>query len=260
VGGLPLKPPAFQFYPDDFIGGTCDMTAKEVGAFIRLLCFQWSKGKIPSCGKKLARIAGTNVTLDVLAKFHDGMNQRLENERSKQDEYRKQKAQSGKNGAEKRWHNHSTPIVLPLANGMANDSSPSPSPISNSTLTESASPPPLEGTLKLEPEIPKPPKIKKPKANPPDPRREEFVSIFREFIESAGVQYDRPNAADNAQLKTLLNRKPDLTAEQWREYLLYIHDHSRGQYAPTLLKDCGSLALVCSKIDRIQTYKDREGK
>jgi len=123
-----MKPPAFQFYPDDFIGGTCDMTAKEVGAFIRLLCFQWSKGKIPSCGKKLARIAGTNVTPDVLAKFNDGMNQRLENERAKLEEYRKQKTASGKNGAQKRWQNHSTPIVSPLAEGMANDSSPSPSP------------------------------------------------------------------------------------------------------------------------------------
>lgn len=255
-----MKPPAFQFYPDDFIGGTCDMSTKEVGAFIRLLCFQWTKGKIPSCGKKLARIAGTNVTPDVLAKFNDGMNQRLENERSKLEEYRKQKAQSGKNGAEKRWQNHSTPIISPLAEGMANDSSPSPSSVSNSTLTESAPPPPLDGTLKLEPEIPKPPKIKKPKADPPDPRREEFVSIFREFIESGGVEYDRPNAGDNTQLKRLFKRKPDLTAEGWREYLLYIHEKSHDPYSGNLIKDCGSLALVCSKMDRIQTYKDRDEK
>lgn len=127
-----MNPPAFQFYADDFISGTCDLSAKDVGAYIRLICFQWSKGKIPSDRNKLARIAGTNVTLDVLAKFPDGINQRLENERIKQEEYREKKAQSGKNGAEKRWHNHSTPIVSPLAdpmaNGMVNDSSPSPSP------------------------------------------------------------------------------------------------------------------------------------
>lgn len=136
-----MNPPAFQFYADDFIGGTCDLSAKDVGAYIRLICFQWSKGKIPSDRNKLARIAGTNVTLDVLSKFPDGMNQRLENERIKQEEYREKKAKSGKNGAEKRWHNHSTPIVSPLAdpiaNGMANDSSPSPSPLPIKNATHS---------------------------------------------------------------------------------------------------------------------------
>lgn len=124
-----------------------------------------------------------------------------------------------------------------------------------SCLTESASPISVENVLNLEPETPK---AKKPKPEPPDPRREEFVSIFREYIEAGGVTYDRPNAADNAQLKTLLKRKPEMTAEEWRDYLLYIHENSRGQFAPVLLKDCGSLALVCSKIDRIQIYKDRE--
>lgn len=124
------------------------------------------------------------------------------------------------------------------------------------SLTESASHTSVENVLNLEPETPK---TKKPKPEPPDPRREEFVSIFREYIEAGGVTYDRPNAADNAQLKTLLKRKPEMTAEEWRDYLLYIHENSRGQFAPGLLKDCGSLALVCSKIDRIQIYKDREG-
>lgn len=132
-----MKPPAFQFYADDFIGGTCDLSAKDVGAYIRLICFQWTKGKIPSDRNKLARIAGVNVTPDVLAKFPDGINQRLESERVKQEEYRTEKAKAGKAGAEKRWHSHSTPIVLPLAdpmaNGMANDSSPSPSPVKNAT-------------------------------------------------------------------------------------------------------------------------------
>jgi len=132
-----MKPPAFQFYPDDFIGGTCDLSAKEVGAYIRLLCFQWSKGKIPSDRNKLSRIAGTNVTPEVLAKFEDGMNQRLEFERIKQSEHRDAKKKAGENGAKKRWNNHSTPIVLPMANTMANDSSPSPSPLPIKSSTNS---------------------------------------------------------------------------------------------------------------------------
>jgi uncharacterized protein YdaU (DUF1376 family) len=136
-----MKPPAFQFYPDDFIGGTCDLSAKEVGAYIRLLCFQWSKGKIPSDRNKLSRIAGTNVTPEVIAKFADGMNQRLEFERIKQSEHREAKKKAGENGAKKRWQNHSTPINLLLANGMANtianDSSPSPSPLPIKSSTNS---------------------------------------------------------------------------------------------------------------------------
>jgi len=250
-----MKPPAFQFYPDDFIGGTCDLSAKEVGAYIRLLCFQWTKGKIPSCRNKLSRIAGTSVTPEVLSKFPGGMNERLESERIKQHDYREAKKKAGENGAKKRWQSHSTPIVLPLANTIANDSSPSPSSISNILLTESAPPSPVDDVLKLDSETPK---TKKPKPEPLDPRREEFVSIFREYIESKGIEYDRPNAADNAQLKTLLKRKPNMTPEDWRDYLIYIQDKARDKYAPAMIKDCGSLALVCAKIDRIQTFKDSE--
>jgi len=38
------KAPAFQFYADDFISGTITMTNEERGAYIALLCIQWSKG------------------------------------------------------------------------------------------------------------------------------------------------------------------------------------------------------------------------
>ena len=39
--------PAFQFYVDDFLGGTYWMTNEQVGAFIRLLSYQWTKGGLP---------------------------------------------------------------------------------------------------------------------------------------------------------------------------------------------------------------------
>jgi uncharacterized protein YdaU (DUF1376 family) len=52
------RSPAFQFYADDFIAGTADMSAEEVGAFIRLLCHQWSKGSIPADEERSGRIAG----------------------------------------------------------------------------------------------------------------------------------------------------------------------------------------------------------
>ncbi len=272
-----MKPPAFQFYADDFIGGTTTMTTTEVGAYIMLLCHQWSAGEIPNDERRLFAITRTNneahneaaVRYVVAEKFsicEDGKlrNIRMESVRTINKEFKTKSSNGGKASAAKRcgdseWGKRmaaqrsgneaaNEPSNEATSEAVTNSPSPSPSPIT--LLTESAMPPSVEKVLKA----------KKPKPEAPDPRREEFVSIFREFIESAGVQYDRPNAADNAQLKTMLKRKPDMSAEDWRDYLIYINDNSRGQYAPTLLKDCGSIALVCSKIDRIQTYKDREGK
>lgn len=135
-----MKPPAFQFYPDDFIGGTCDLTQAEVGAYIRLLCYQWGRGSVPEDTEKLARIAGGPVSDDVRAKFPGGVNERLEGERRKQAEYREERSRSGAMGANRRWHSHGTANSSanglangsanqqPMANGMANDGSPSPSP------------------------------------------------------------------------------------------------------------------------------------
>jgi uncharacterized protein YdaU (DUF1376 family) len=40
------KAPAFQLYVDDFLAGTIEMSAEEVGVYIRLLCLQWSKGVV----------------------------------------------------------------------------------------------------------------------------------------------------------------------------------------------------------------------
>lgn len=93
------KSPAFQFYPDDFIGGTCDLSAEEVGTYIRLLCYQWSRESIPVDDiPKLTRIAGSNVTLDVLRKFPDGKNAKLESVRNNLNKYKTTCVENGKKG------------------------------------------------------------------------------------------------------------------------------------------------------------------
>ena len=144
------KAPAFQFYADDFLAGTADMSAEEVGGYIRLLCHQWSKGGIPSDEERSARIAGLIGSPSiryVLAKFTlcDGdtlKNARLEQIRQEQADYKLQQSSAGKNGAQKRWHKvknngnpNGEPIATPMATPMANvwpeHSSPSPSPTSN---------------------------------------------------------------------------------------------------------------------------------
>jgi uncharacterized protein YdaU (DUF1376 family) len=135
-----MKPPAFQFYADDFLAGVADMTQAEVGAYILLLCSQWSRGEIPQDQARCAMIAKGEVSAFVFGKFPNGRNARLEKVRREQDEYRNAQSSNGKAGALKRWngiamaplsHRNSNP------NGetMAKNSSPTPSPTPSPTLT-----------------------------------------------------------------------------------------------------------------------------
>jgi uncharacterized protein YdaU (DUF1376 family) len=137
-----MKPPAFQFYADDFLAGVADMTQAEVGAYILLLCHQWSRGEIPADPARAALIAKGDVPAHVIEKFPGGKNERLERERQKQADYRAAQADRGKSGADKRWNgkchskrhskrhgaSNGVAIKAPMANAWPDDSSPSPSP------------------------------------------------------------------------------------------------------------------------------------
>lgn len=140
------KAPAFLLYVDDFIAGTAEMSAEEVGAYIRLLCHQWTHGGVPDSQDRSGRIAGLMGSPSlgyVLAKFslcEDGMlrNSRLESVRSERDKFVLKQAENGLKGAQKRWSDGQTdgdpngePMATPLANGCPENNSPSPSPISN---------------------------------------------------------------------------------------------------------------------------------
>lgn len=99
-----MRTPYFQFYGDDFIAGTIEMSQAEVGAYMRLLCHQWSRGHLPADEEKLRRIAGGNVTEDVLAKFptwDDGLrrNRRMERVRTEQQEFRDGQRRKGQASA-----------------------------------------------------------------------------------------------------------------------------------------------------------------
>jgi uncharacterized protein YdaU (DUF1376 family) len=47
---------AFLFYYKDFLASTAAMSPAEVGAYMRLLCYQWEHGTIPNDERKVARI------------------------------------------------------------------------------------------------------------------------------------------------------------------------------------------------------------
>lgn len=139
----PRKAPAFPLYADDFLAGTAEMTAEEVGGYFRLLCHQWSKGSIPADEERAGRIAGLMGSPSlryVLAKFtpcDDGClrNARLERVRVEQEQFRAKQAESGRLGAKNRWSGKRNdgdpigkPMASPLAPPMANGCPPSPSP------------------------------------------------------------------------------------------------------------------------------------
>jgi uncharacterized protein YdaU (DUF1376 family) len=134
-----VKPPAFQFYTDDFLGGVATMTQAEVGAYILLLCQQWNHGSIPVQPERQQNVAKGAVSDHVIAKFKRGAdgelrNERLEVERQKQAIYREKQRQKGLASGiaraslsrEPRLNSGST-TVQPSGQPQGNSPSPSPS-------------------------------------------------------------------------------------------------------------------------------------
>ena len=108
------KAPAFQFYAADFLTDTSEWSIQEIGIYIRLLSSQWINETLPKDLKRLARIAQCeyseiNESWPVLKKKfktdNNGRiyNQRLEDERKKQKDFREAKSKAGKKGAEVRY-------------------------------------------------------------------------------------------------------------------------------------------------------------
>lgn len=103
------------------------MSQSEAGAYIRLLCYQWEHGSIPTEPRFIKRIAGGGVSDRVFRKFTtasaDGLlrNERMEKERKRQVEFReKQRAKGIKSGVtrrttvEPRLNHGSIPVAVRL--------------------------------------------------------------------------------------------------------------------------------------------------
>lgn len=130
-----MKPPAFQFYPDDFVAGVSILSTEEIGAYMLLLCHQWSAGAVPDNDTLIRRIAKLSPDFDltlIRQKFKSvggGLqNERMELEREKQVAYRESRSANGKLGGRpcKAHDNHM--VSQPKAYIKAKKSSPSPSP------------------------------------------------------------------------------------------------------------------------------------
>jgi uncharacterized protein YdaU (DUF1376 family) len=107
--------PAFQFYPDDFLGGTAHFTASEVGGYIRLLCHQWKHGAVPADNTdRIATIMGMSrasaksawqVLSEKFIKGDDGQwrNPKMEKVRAGKMRFIQAQTENGVKGAAARW-------------------------------------------------------------------------------------------------------------------------------------------------------------
>ena len=129
------KPPAFQFYADDFLAGTLTMSNEERGLYITLLCIQWNCGFVSGDDVERLGSAMAQPSLSyVKGKFElgeDGQfrNARMEIVRAKQSEFSANRSKSGKEGADKRWHSYGSAIAKPCQKHGSPSPTPSPSPI-----------------------------------------------------------------------------------------------------------------------------------
>ncbi len=104
-----MKSPAFQFYPDDYMGGKPGlMTPEQTHVYIWLLCLDWNQHGFLYEIETLARWCRVKKSVLVRAwpvvqecfACRDGrwFNERLEKERAKQEEYRQKMSENGKKG------------------------------------------------------------------------------------------------------------------------------------------------------------------
>lgn len=116
-------------YVDDFLAGTIDMTNEEVGAYMRLLCCQWTRGVVTERhAASIGSMGGGQAIIDFIlsAKFDavDGgwRNRRLETVRSLKQIRSKLGSKGGSQAQANRQANG-------RANGVASSKPPTPSPI-----------------------------------------------------------------------------------------------------------------------------------
>lgn len=107
------KPPAFQFYPKDFISdiNVSVMNMEERGIYITLLSYCWLEGWLPNASSKLKRMCNNpsnwkeswkNVKPCFYKNGNKLYHKRLEKERKKQEEWREKSRLGGKKSGEER--------------------------------------------------------------------------------------------------------------------------------------------------------------
>lgn len=106
-------PPAFQFYPRDYVMSTRVMTPEQRGVYMDLLCFAWDGNGLPDELRDMAAMVGlspakfTRIWGVIGTKFEQGedgrwRNPRQERQRNEMDELREKRRRAGQASAEAR--------------------------------------------------------------------------------------------------------------------------------------------------------------
>jgi hypothetical protein len=141
------NPPAFQFYPADFLAdeNVALMTNQEIGCYVKLMCYCWREGSIPSEVPRIAKLCGEDSSamaqlwLAIAPCFSSAnkpdetasrlVHPRLEKERQKQIDFHSERSKAGLKGSLSRWgkdkKEDSSAIAQPLAQPMAKNGSSS---------------------------------------------------------------------------------------------------------------------------------------
>lgn len=137
---------------DDLIASTVDMTPACFGAYLRILCYAWTRGGVPNDDQACCRIAGgielcdwsairlRLVLLDSGTPNERLSHARLELERQKVAELKAKKSKAGKKGNRNRWgktgsEGGSQGDRKPIANGSHSDRKPiAPTPTPTPTV------------------------------------------------------------------------------------------------------------------------------
>lgn len=126
------RSPWYALYPDDFDGGTADMSLAAIGAFLRLLNYQFARKCVPKCDSKICRILRAlpsewdSIKGEVLSKFEDDgngglINPRMEKERLEREGIREKRIEAGRIGNDKKHQNarKCAPLSAPLSDAFA---------------------------------------------------------------------------------------------------------------------------------------------
>lgn len=113
-----MKKPAFQFYPADFLSdeSVVLMSNRELGCYIKLICYCWREGSIPASTDHIAKLCGEDGSAmielwqNVSPCFEQSpanpsrlVHPRLVQELEKQEKHSKERAEAGSKGAKSRW-------------------------------------------------------------------------------------------------------------------------------------------------------------
>jgi len=226
------KAPAFQLYAADFYMDTNTWTIYEIGIYTRLLLSQWVNGPLPNDENRLARASGCSVKAfrsgwgQVKSKFsitedHKLYNQRLEEVRNEQNEYKEKQSVKGKKSAKIRWGDKVTTVITTVMPMLQPEDqpkcNPSPSP-SSSSLTAT----PIEDSKESLSESGK--NDSDENGGCPLCPQQEIIKIYHRVLPELPRVKQWPDGLQ-AILRTRWKENPvRQTLEWWESYFMYIHN------------------------------------